>query len=306
MLAIWRRDHGPAALQVLLFSATLHSPEVREIAERVCYQPIWIDQKARTVLLLTSGFWACASRHVKQRHTVTGVLRCVVQGGVKFCWVLAHTHAGFKQPAHSRMCRNAGSGQQVGAADMCCSMCANPNNNPSEPLTPTQGRESVPDTVDHVQVRVDPREDRSWLQAEPRVPTDNAHAFDAVGPQHDTPENWSEAVKRLKPRVLQRLLDVHKCAHRFHTIWLSVCSSFLPGFKASSLQRGAAGRACAAFSFRCRECTLTCRHCANRRASHSRGRTCRSPVLCWAEALCGQQWLAAQAGAGADLLPHQL
>ena len=87
--------------------------------------------------------------------------------------------------------------------------------NPDKPLAHAQGRESVPDTVDHVQVRVDPREDRSWLQAEPRVPTDNAHAFDAVGPQHDTPENWSEAVKRLKPRVLQRLLDMHKCA-RFH------------------------------------------------------------------------------------------
>lgn len=69
--------------------------------------------------------------------------------------------------------------------------------------------------MDHVQVRIDPREDRSWLQAEPRVPTDNAHAFDAVGPQHDTPENWSEAVKRLKPRVLQRLLDMHKCARAF-------------------------------------------------------------------------------------------
>ena len=25
-------------------------PEVREIAERVCYQPIWIDQKARSGL----------------------------------------------------------------------------------------------------------------------------------------------------------------------------------------------------------------------------------------------------------------
>ena len=66
---------------------------------------------------------------------------------------------------------------------------------PNKPLARVQGREAVPDTVDHVQVRVDPREDRSWLQAEPRVPTDNAHAHDAVGPQHDTPENWSEAAQ---------------------------------------------------------------------------------------------------------------
>jgi len=65
--------------------------------------------------------------------------------------------------------------------------------------------------VVHVRVRVDPREDRSWLQAAPRVPTDNAHAHDAVGPERDSAENWSEAVKRLKPRVLQRLLDTHRC-----------------------------------------------------------------------------------------------
>ena len=47
--------HCQTALQVLLFSATLHSPEVREIAERVCYQPIWIDQKARIGPLLAQG-----------------------------------------------------------------------------------------------------------------------------------------------------------------------------------------------------------------------------------------------------------
>ncbi len=75
-----------------------------------------------------------------------------------------------------------------------------------------QGKEMVPDTVDHVVVPVDPKEDRSWLQSAPKVPTDKAHAHDRVGPNMDTPENWSEAVKRLKPRVLQRLIDTHKCA----------------------------------------------------------------------------------------------
>lgn len=75
-----------------------------------------------------------------------------------------------------------------------------------------QGREAVPDTVDHVLVEVDPKADRSWLQTFPEVLTDNIHAFDRTGPAVDTPENWSEALKRLKPRVLQRLIDAYKCA----------------------------------------------------------------------------------------------
>ena len=75
-----------------------------------------------------------------------------------------------------------------------------------------QGREAVPETVDHVLVAVDPKADRSWLQSSPEVPTDNMHAFDMSGPAANTPENWSEAVKRLKPRVLQRLIDAYKCA----------------------------------------------------------------------------------------------
>jgi hypothetical protein len=78
--------------------------------------------------------------------------------------------------------------------------------------------------VVHVRVRVDPREDRSWLQAAPRVPTDNAHAHDAVGPERDSAENWSEAVKRLKPRMLQRLLDTHRCGPARRPGARSACS----------------------------------------------------------------------------------
>lgn len=44
-----------------------------------------------------------------------------------------------------------------------------------------QGKDAVPDTVDHVLVRVDPKEDRTWLQSEPAVSTDNAHALDKTG-----------------------------------------------------------------------------------------------------------------------------
>ena len=74
-----------------------------------------------------------------------------------------------------------------------------------------QGKEAVPEAVDHVLVPVDPREDRSWLQSQPAVSTDNAHRHDSTGPSVDSAANWSEAVKRLKPRVLQRLIDAHKC-----------------------------------------------------------------------------------------------
>lgn len=74
-----------------------------------------------------------------------------------------------------------------------------------------QGKDAVPEAVDHVLVPVDPREDRSWLQSQPAVSTDNAHRHDSTGPHVDSAANWSEAVKRLKPRILQRLIDAHKC-----------------------------------------------------------------------------------------------
>lgn len=73
-----------------------------------------------------------------------------------------------------------------------------------------QGKEYVPDTVDHVCVKLDPLEDRSWLQSNLPTPTDKAHAFDKIGPNINTPECLSEAVKRLKPRMLQRIIDTYK------------------------------------------------------------------------------------------------
>ena len=44
-----------------------------------------------------------------------------------------------------------------------------------------QGKDAVPDSVDHVLVHVDPRADRSWLQSSPPVTTDGCHTFDASG-----------------------------------------------------------------------------------------------------------------------------
>eukprot|EP00798_Chlamydomonas_sp_ICE-L_P008157 gene8157-1411_t len=77
----------------------------------------------------------------------------------------------------------------------------------------------LPDTVDHCVVIVDPRKDRTWLQATPQVDTDAVHALDVIMRKShgllvfrpwSTHENWSEAVKKLKPRILQRILDTHK------------------------------------------------------------------------------------------------
>ena len=89
----------------------------------------------------------------------------------------------------------------------------------------------MPEAVDHVKVVVDPHEDRTWLQSQPQVPTDGVHSFDAVGPAETSAENWSEAVKRLKPRLLQRLIDAFKCA---------------PAWRQS---QGGARRACSCCSF---------------------------------------------------------
>jgi ATP-dependent RNA helicase DDX1 len=71
-----------------------------------------------------------------------------------------------------------------------------------------RGRGFVPTGVDHVRADVDPRADRSWMQAAPEVPTDGAHALlPPAAPGSETPDHWSEAVKKLKPRLLLRLAD---------------------------------------------------------------------------------------------------
>eukprot|EP00793_Prasinoderma_coloniale_P003340 PRCOL_00005975-RA len=112
-----KRGTGTHRLQTLMFSATLHSPDVRKLAGELTENPTWVDLK---------------------------------------------------------------------------------------------GKDAVPEAVDHVVVSVDPKEDRSWLQSEPAVPTDGCHAWDDVGVGSASRECWSEAVKRLKPRMLLRLVDALK------------------------------------------------------------------------------------------------
>jgi ATP-dependent RNA helicase DDX1 len=48
-------------------------------------------------------------------------------------------------------------------------------------LVDLKGKDAVPETVDHVLVPCDPREDRSWLQSSPAVFTDACHAPDKTG-----------------------------------------------------------------------------------------------------------------------------
>jgi ATP-dependent RNA helicase DDX1 len=85
-----------------------------------------------------------------------------------------------------------------------------------------KGKDSVPETVHHVIVPVDPVHDRSWLDRSEKlieVTTDGVHAKDSIGKNNNnnnngsgsggglTKEEKSEGLKRLKPRMLIGLID---------------------------------------------------------------------------------------------------
>ena len=57
----------PSTLQVLLFSATLHSPSVREVAERLCQNPTLVDLKVLTLTLTRTA--NPNSHRPPRRHT---------------------------------------------------------------------------------------------------------------------------------------------------------------------------------------------------------------------------------------------
>ena len=71
-----------------------------------------------------------------------------------------------------------------------------------------KGMNALPDAVDHTLVLVNPEEDRTWLQTKPAVSTDRIHEFDPpLDPTSSGDEAWSQAIKVLKPRLLQRVLQ---------------------------------------------------------------------------------------------------
>lgn len=73
-----------------------------------------------------------------------------------------------------------------------------------------KGEDSVPETVHHVVVMVDPKQDITWHNLKQHVPTDGVHAKDNVRPNTVSAEAFSEAVKLLKGEYCVRAIDEHK------------------------------------------------------------------------------------------------
>lgn len=87
--------------------------------------------------------------------------------------------------------------------DLVHKICAHPT------WVDLKGKDAVPETVHHVKVTVDPKQE-DWSQLSPNPPTDNVHVFDSIQPGKSlSPESCSQGVKALKPHALRRLIDRH-------------------------------------------------------------------------------------------------
>ncbi|CAH1779368.1 unnamed protein product [Owenia fusiformis] len=73
-----------------------------------------------------------------------------------------------------------------------------------------KGQDSVPETVHHVVVPVDPKQDTSWKSLSHHWATDGVHEKDRLNPNYETPELLSEAIKKLKGEYLVRAIREHK------------------------------------------------------------------------------------------------
>ncbi|XP_067098227.1 ATP-dependent RNA helicase DDX1 [Osmerus mordax] len=74
-----------------------------------------------------------------------------------------------------------------------------------------KGEDSVPETVHHVVVPVNPKQDRLWERlAKNHIQTDEVHAKDNTRPGANTPEMWSEGIKILKGEYTIRAIKEHK------------------------------------------------------------------------------------------------
>ncbi|XP_023349415.1 ATP-dependent RNA helicase Ddx1 [Eurytemora carolleeae] len=73
-----------------------------------------------------------------------------------------------------------------------------------------KGQDAVPETVHHVVVTVDPRTDSSWKSYRNPIQTDGVHAQDRVGPNINTTEALSEAVKMMKAEYCVRAIRQNK------------------------------------------------------------------------------------------------
>ncbi|CAG5928137.1 unnamed protein product [Menidia menidia] len=74
-----------------------------------------------------------------------------------------------------------------------------------------KGEDSVPETVHHVVVPVNPKTDRLWERVgKTHIRTDEVHAKDNTRPGTNTAEMWSEAIKVLKGEYTVRAIKEHK------------------------------------------------------------------------------------------------
>ncbi|XP_010945647.1 ATP-dependent RNA helicase DDX1 isoform X1 [Camelus dromedarius] len=74
-----------------------------------------------------------------------------------------------------------------------------------------KGEDSVPDTVHHVVVPVNPKADRLWERlGKNHIRTDEVHTKDNTRPGANSPEMWSEAIKILKGEYAVRAIKEHK------------------------------------------------------------------------------------------------
>ncbi|XP_059354501.1 ATP-dependent RNA helicase DDX1 [Carassius carassius] len=74
-----------------------------------------------------------------------------------------------------------------------------------------KGEDSVPETVHHVVVPVNPKKDRIWEKlGKNHIRTDEVHAKDDTRPGSNTSEMWSEAIKILKGEYAIRAIKEHK------------------------------------------------------------------------------------------------
>ncbi|XP_043920740.1 ATP-dependent RNA helicase DDX1 [Protopterus annectens] len=74
-----------------------------------------------------------------------------------------------------------------------------------------KGEDSVPETVHHVVVLVNPKKDKLWERlGKNHIRTDEVHARDNTKPGANSPEMWSEAIKILKGEYTVRAIKEHK------------------------------------------------------------------------------------------------
>jgi ATP-dependent RNA helicase DDX1 len=84
ILKMYKQVAKSHPVQVLMFSATLHSPEIKELSEQICQFPTWVDLKGKdtipTVRCVTLSFhfsslWVgCALRRASFTHSLTALI----------------------------------------------------------------------------------------------------------------------------------------------------------------------------------------------------------------------------------------